>query len=246
MFARVVSILALGTTSFAIQDGSREFAAEALEADLQTQASASFLRGLEADLVKLRLQLRRTTSRSFLQLAAGEAPTKKEEADAAEAMKQMAVLGPKNFPAMAELMHGMYDTWKDKISEANKREQEQKTDLEKTMGDLEKKKKATLALATDKESRKDATETYDRMERYWKKQRAISHRQYHTALKILHSGMQKFKGVMGALSDAGAGKKPSAKDLQAIGVLPEVALLQTKLADILDWAAASTKELASQ
>ena len=31
--------------------------------------------------------------------------------------------------------------------------------------------------------------TYDRIENYWKRQRSISHRQYHTALKIMHSGI---------------------------------------------------------
>ena len=57
----------------------------------------------------------------------------------------------------------------------------------------------------------DIAGTYDRIERYWKRQRAISHRQYHTALKIMHAGMQKFKAVSAAMENAIAGKKPSAQ-----------------------------------
>merc|ERR1719174_872279 len=123
-------------------------------------------------------------------------------------------------PAMLGLLTGMYDSWKDKIGDANKKEQEQKKAFEKNMKDLEAKK------ALHKDS-KDAMDTYDRIEKYWKRQRSISHRQYHTALKIMHSGMQKFKAVSGAMSNAIAGKKPSAKDLQAVGMaMPDVMLVQ--------------------
>merc|ERR1740133_405307 len=121
---------------------------------------------------------------------------------------------------MLGLLDGMYENWKEKIGEANKKEHEQKVSFDKTIADLEVKK------AKSKDS-KDGAETYDRIEKYWKRQRSISHRQYHTALKIMHSGMQKFKGVAAVMSHAVAGKKPTAQDLQTVGLaMPDVVFLQ--------------------
>jgi len=85
-------------------------------------------------------------------------------------------------------------------------------------------------------SNANATATYDRIEKYWKRQREISHRQYHTALKIMHSGMTKFKAVEQAMQDAVAGKKPSAQDMQVIGMsAPEVVFLQEKVDEMKTW-----------
>merc|ERR1719272_2812463 len=103
-------------------------------------------------------------------------------------------------PAMLGLVEGMYDAWKDKIGVANKAEQKAKKTFDSTIQGLESKKKA---CGKDK----DAMETYDKIERYWQRQREISHRQYHTALKLMHSGMEKFKMVGSAMKDAVAGKK---------------------------------------
>merc|ERR1719262_741218 len=114
----------------------------------------------------------------------------------------------------------MYDTWKDKIGEANKREQEQKKEFDEQISGLEAKKAKYKNDA-------NATKTYDTIEKYWKKQRSISHRQYHTSLKIMHAGMVKFKAVQGAMQDAVEGKKPTEKDFRAIGMVePMVVLLQ--------------------
>merc|ERR1719426_490699 len=137
-------------------------------------------------------------------------------------------------PAMLGLLTGMYDSWKEKIGEANKKETEQKKAFDKTIQDLEAKK------ATYKD--KDAQDTYDRIEKYWKRQRSISHRQYHTALKIMHSGMQKFKAVSGAMNHAIAGKKPTAQDLQTIGMaMPDVVFVQVQ--ELVRWTQGASSDL---
>merc|ERR1719352_202837 len=61
--------------------------------------------------------------------------------DSATVLKKMSGMKPEQMPAMLGLMTGMYDSWKDKIGEANKKEHDQKEAYEKTIADLEKKKK---------------------------------------------------------------------------------------------------------
>jgi len=209
-----------------------ELASE-LAADRTFAGAVGFLDSIQHDIGRLwtalhgshgsRASLVQLSSRLKAKPAVANSPHKKRM-DAATAVKEMAKLKPAQMPAMLGLLTGMYDSWKDKIGDANKKEQEQKKAFEKNMKDLEAKK------ALHKDS-KDAMDTYDRIEKYWKRQRSISHRQYHTALKIMHSGMQKFKAVSGAMSSAIAGKKPSTKDLQAVGMaMPDVVLLQSDLA----------------
>jgi len=137
--------------------------------------------------------------------------------------------GTKGMLPMVGLLKGMYDSWKEKIGQANKHEQEQKQFYEKTMANLEAKKAKAGGDS-------NATETYDRIEKYWKRQREISHRQYHTALKIMHSGMERFKSVEKAMANAVAGKKPTASDLRSIGMqAPEVVLLQQGVVALSAW-----------
>lgn len=210
-----------------------ELAAE-LSARRTLAGAASLIDSLEADMARLSQALRPHSSASLVQLTSELSSTNSSQAppspvkpvvhkkgiDAATAVKEMAGLKPAQMPAMLGLLTGMYDSWKDKIGEANKKEHKDKTAYEQTIKDLEAKK------AMYKDS-KDATSTYDRIEKYWKKQRAISHRQYHTALKIMHSGMQKFKAVSSAMKSAIAGKKPTAKDLQTVGMaMPDVVFLE--------------------
>merc|ERR1719436_1739318 len=123
-------------------------------------------------------------------------------------------------PAMIVLINGLYASYKEKIAACNRREKDQKREYDATIREMEMKKQLHDA---------SAAETYNNIEKYWTRQRAISHRQYHTALKIMHAGMQKFKSVAAAMADAVAGKKPSAKDLRTIGlVVPEVVFLQVR------------------
>merc|ERR1711862_239874 len=87
--------------------------------------------------------------------------------------------------------------------------------------------------------RRRVTAMYDFLEGSWRKQREIAYRQYHTSLKLMHAGLQKFKDVMGALEGARKDKKLTAKNSRAAGVMPDIELLQTKLQDLAVWATAS-------
>lgn len=149
--------------------------------------------------------------------------------DVQEAVTQMSNMGPSQMPAMLGLLKGMYSSWKDKIGTANKREKDEKKEFEAEVKSLELKKKKF-------KNDVNATKTYDNIEKYWKRQREISHRQYHTVLKLAHSGMEKFKSVMGAMEGAIKGKKPSQETMKKIQSMemPEVVLLQ-KLTKLSQW-----------
>jgi hypothetical protein len=242
--------LPVATHQLAVSSLQSREAAE-LDAELSARrafaGSVTFLTGLEADVVRISSALHAThTAASLVQLtselgapdAAKPSPHSKG-IDAATAVKEMNKLKPSQMPAMMSLLTGMYDSWKEKIGEANKKEHQQKTVFDKTIKDLEAKK------AMYKDS-KDATATYDRIEKYWSRQRAISHRQYHTALKIMHSGMQKFKAVSSAMGNAIAGKKPNAQDLQTVGMaMPDVVLLQEDVHRLAVWTQGATEEIQS-
>jgi len=204
-------------------------------ADRTFASSARLLDTLEADVVQLSSKLSAPTVSQPAPVA--KVTLHKKGMDATTAVKEMAKLKPGQMTPMLGLLTGMYDSWKEKIGDANKREHEQKTAFDKTIKDLEAKK------AANKDS-KDAQDTYDRIEKYWKRQRSIAHRQYHTALKIMHSGMQKFKAVSGVMEHAIAGKKPTAQDLHTIGMgMPDVVLLQQEVQGIGDWTLEASKDL---
>merc|ERR1719324_1808271 len=116
-----------------------------------------------------------------------------------KALESMKGMGVAQMPAMLGLMKGMYANWKDKISAANKKEQEQKASFEAEITNLENKKRNYKGDV-------NATKMYDNMENYWKKQRNLAHRQYHTSLKLMHAGMEKMKVMIGAMGDAGMEK----------------------------------------
>merc|ERR1719217_117633 len=116
----------------------------------------------------------------------------KPKFDPQAAVAQMDKMGPAQMPAMLGLLKGMYGSWKDKIGTANKREKEEKKEFDEEMRNMEAKKKKYKGDV-------NATKTYDNIEKYWRRQRAIAHRQYHTVLKIAHGGMEKFKSVMHAM-----------------------------------------------
>merc|ERR1719313_296982 len=145
----------------------------------------------------------------------------KPKFDPEAAVAQMEKMGPAQMPAMLGLLKGMYSSWKEKIGTANKREKDEKAEFDEEMKNMEAKKKRFKDDA-------NATKTYDNIEKYWKRQRQIAHRQYHTVLKIAHGGMEKFKSVMHAMQSAIDGKKPDEKTLKAVQSMemPEVVLLQ--------------------
>merc|ERR1719388_79615 len=193
---------------------------------------------MNTDLLRVNIRFGRVSS--FLQLSVGDSPAttkgkpvkaaaKSVEKKAAEkpkfdpqaAVAQMDQMGPKDMPVMLGLLKGMYGSWKEKIGTANKREKEEKSEFDEEMKNLEAKKKRFKDDA-------NATKTYDNIEKYWKRQRAIAHRQYHTVLKIAHGGMEKFKSVMHAMQAAIDGKKPDAATMKKVQSMemPEVVLLQ--------------------
>merc|ERR1719235_1708300 len=179
--------------------------------------------------------------RSFLQVSVADSPAatkgkpvkavvakhadkkaaEKPKFDPEAAVAQMDKMGVKDMPAMLGLLKGMYSSWKDKIGTANKREKEEKKEFDEEMKNMEAKKKRFQGDA-------NATKTYDNIEKYWRRQRAIAHRQYHTVLKIAHGGMEKFKSVMQAMQSAIDGKKPDAATMKKVQSMemPEVVLLQ--------------------
>lgn len=165
----------------------------------------------------------------------------KERFDTQKALEAAKSMGAAQMPAMLGLMKGMYATWKDKISAANKKEEQQKKKLEVEIARLEEKKRNNRNDA-------NATKWYDSMERYWKKQRALSHQQYHTSLKMMHAGMEKMKTMIGVMGDAVAGKKPTKKELASVGVTvqPEVVLLlQRQAKQLTTWAKGASSILRS-
>merc|ERR1719240_790964 len=127
----------------------------------------------------------------------------KPKFDPQAAVAQMDKMGPAQMPAMLGLLKGMYASWKEKIGTANKREKEEKAEFDEEMKNIEAKKRRFKDDA-------NATKTYDNIEKYWRRQRSIAHRQYHTVLKIAHGGMEKFKSVMHDMQQAVDGTKPDA------------------------------------
>jgi len=158
-----------------------------------------------------------------------EKPAKKTF-DAQAAVAQMDKMGPAQMPAMLGLLNGMYGSWKDKIGTANKREKDEKKVYDAEIKNLDEKLKKFKGDV-------NATKTYTNIEKYWKRQREIAHRQYHTVLKIAHGGMEKFKSVMHAMQGAIDKKKPSAEEAKKIQAMemPEVVLLQ-KVDSLQRWA----------
>lgn len=154
------------------------------------------------------------------------------------ALESMKGMGVAQMPAMLGLMKGMYANWKDKISMANKKEQDQKKSFEAEIARLEEKKRGYKGDV-------NATKMYDNMENYWKKQRNLAHRQYHTSLKLMHAGMEKMKVMIGAMGDAVAGKKPTKKEMAKVEQMmpPEVVFLQRQVKLFAAWAKGATSML---
>jgi hypothetical protein len=129
---------------------------------------------------------------------------------------------------MVGMLSDMYGKMKERIAHANSAEKEQKTEFDERIKDLDAKKKALA----DKGMKTD--DTYDRIEAYWKKQRANAHRQYHNLLKLTHAGMSKFEGLMKMGKDAESGKPLNKKALQEIKAgVPNVVF--TELQSVTTW-----------
>lgn len=196
------------------------------------------------DLVKMNKRL--GGMRSFLQVGVVDSHSSSKDGkskhrkpfDAQAVVQQMDSLdqmGNAKLPAMLGLVTEMYGGWKEKIGVANKREKEEKTEFDATIKDLELKKKKSAT--GDAKFDANSTKTYDKIEKYWRLQRNIAHRQYHTMLKLAHAGMAKFKTVMNAMQAAVDSKKPDPATLKKVQAMemPEVVLLQT-VESLTHWA----------
>jgi len=216
----------------------RQKANVALEADPSKWGALDLIGQMNKDLARINYKIGHV--RSFLQLSVEDSPkdskgrpvkplkadaksaaAEKPKFDPTAAVAQMDKMGPAQMPAMLGLLKGMYGSWKEKIGTANKREKDEKKEFDEEMRNMEAKKKKYKGDV-------NATKTYDNIEKYWRRQRAIAHRQYHTVLKIAHGGMEKFKSVMHAMQAAIDGKKPDAATMKKVQSMemPEVVLLQ--------------------
>jgi len=207
----------------AAQERDYELAAD------KTFASASILLDeLNRDMLRLQNFLPSASANKSVGLVQLNALEPKPPAlDFGAVSEQMDHLGAAQMPAMMSLMDGMYESYKGKITESTKQEKMQKSHYDDTIQALEAKKTGV--------SDAGCLDTYNRIEKYWTRQRSISHHQYHTALKIMHSGMEKFKSISAAMADAIAGKKQSSKNARALGLAPpDVVFLQ--VTDMVTWA----------
>jgi hypothetical protein len=140
---------------------------------------------------------------------------------------------------MVGMLGDMYGKMKERIAKANAAEKSQKAEFDERIKDLDAKKKALA----DKGIKTD--DTYDRIEAYWKKQRANAHRQYHNLLKLTHAGMAKFDGLMKMGKDAEAGKPLDAKKLQEVKAgVPNVVF--TELQSVTTWVRHAQAEIANE
>ena len=102
---------------------------------------------------------------------------------------------------------------------ANRAEKEEKAWFTETKRGLDVK-----ARAWDSHNGKN---TYQMIEGYWTRHRALEHRQYHNLLKIAHAGIDRFKSVIRAVDGAEAGKSPdadTARSLQLETLPPDISL----------------------
>jgi hypothetical protein len=138
---------------------------------------------------------------------------------------------------MLAMLKGMYDDQKHRIAELNKHEEESKKRFAKQKVEYEEriahiKNQTLLSNGT----RKNATEQATKFFKYWERARDRSHRQFHNALKITHSSMQKEKEMISAYEKAISGEAPTAKDKSKMKELkqslpeqaPEVVLAQQR------------------
>jgi len=251
MFARVV-FLALCGLSEAHQlarDASNnavQLQQEELVAREAFQDAVPFVNALLQDVAKIQQSLRRADA-SLVQVSsrttkpATPAVTVKKTSilsggkkafDTGAALKKMDKLGPNQMPAMLSVVANFYDAWKAKIAHANQHDKDGKKRYDVNIAELEARKRKYKSDA-------NATKAYDSIEHYWRRQRELSRKQYHTSLKIMHSGMAKFKTMMGAMQAAIASKAPTAAQKTAMSKVapePEVVFLQKKVKDLNVWA----------
>jgi hypothetical protein len=189
-----------------------------------------FLAAFQEDLGKISKALEKSVM--FIQetsvVETGKGNLRKKDPKKAEKDAMMA--------GMVGMLGDMYTKMKERISKANAAEKSQKAEFDERMKDLDAKK-AALAKKGLK-----VDDTYDRIEAYWKKQRANAHRQYHNLLKLTHAGMAKFDGLMKMGKDAEAGTPLDKKKLQEVKAgVPNVVFSELK--SVTTWVRHAQKEI---
>eukprot|EP00747_Dinoflagellata_sp_TGD_P186485 gnl/TRDRNA2_/TRDRNA2_43519_c0_seq1.p1 gnl/TRDRNA2_/TRDRNA2_43519_c0~~gnl/TRDRNA2_/TRDRNA2_43519_c0_seq1.p1 ORF type:complete len:305 (+),score=102.40 gnl/TRDRNA2_/TRDRNA2_43519_c0_seq1:68-982(+) len=155
---------------------------------------------------------------------------------------------------MLEMLKGLYEDQKKRITELNKREEankkryeKQEADYKKSIAQIEKRfKDHKISEGFYHNETHDAEHAFD----YWKHCRERNHRQFHTSLKLTHATMEKEKMMMKAYEEALKTPKPTkagarnfAKIAAEVGPMPDVEFLQTK--EILKFCSSSLSEVHS-
>lgn len=208
------------------------------------------------------------SGKSFLQRRVSERHVEQQEASGGSVLKTSATADPlpassssqvlaaraamAQLPAMTGVMEAMEKDWKKKISVANREEKD------------EKKKFAATVKALDAKAKtwdpKLGKNDYTMIENYFKRQRALAHKQYHNLLKIAHAGIERFQSTLRAMKEAQAGKPLDSKAAAVLhlsttptaaggaGETPEVVLLAIahQVRSVDAWAREAAQQLATQ
>merc|ERR1719316_1662336 len=139
---------------------------------------------------------------------------------------------------MLEMLKGLYEDQKKRITELNKREEANKKRYEQQEADYKANQVKIDKRFKDHKVSEGFyhNETHDNQHAfdYWKRCRERNHRQFHTSLKLTHATMEKEKAMIKAYEEALASPTPTAKgarDFAKISgeeVAPEVDLVQLK------------------
>jgi hypothetical protein len=260
-------VLALGPVSvLAIANAGSSSVSVAYERQLAEQDDERFLAAqwgaLEGELqlitraLKEKEPLSKRRQMSGLQLRASPVKsakknqtnnqTKKEAAEPTTAESIMSKLkggeksaiGQAALRPMLEMLKGLYEDQKKRITELNKREEASKKRFEKQEADYKANQVKIDKRFKDHKVSEGFyhNETHDNEHAfdYWKRCRERNHRQFHTSLKLTHATMEKEKAMIKAYEEAlktptptKAGARNFAKVAAEVGILPDVEFLQT-------------------
>ena len=138
-----------------------------------------------------------------------------------ELLKSTKNVPKEQLPLMLGLLSDMYDRFKQNIARSNELEQKSKKQFDDNM---------TRYKTWPESWKKD--KAMNRMYEHWQLSRKLSHRHYHTMLKVAHAGMTRIKAAMDMMEKAIKGDALSPDQLASLKAQePEVVLLG--LADLI-------------
>lgn len=217
---------------------------------------SGMLGGLELQLVSLQEVAMQAAPETNATNSA-TAPTKpiKEGHHHSNALKGVKLkLNPKSvadlMPAL-EMLKAQYDDGKERITALNVQEKKNKQQF----AEREAKHNATLARieaqfkngTLSAEFRTNETRDETRLWSYWARCRERQHRQFHTALKIQHSTMEREKQMIKMYDETISGtanKAQMVKQLAQVGGgMPEIVFLQTAWTEVSGFCSQALQEL---